>query len=87
MLDTLAWMGVFLGFAALGMAGTALKQISALRKEVEELRKRVAPSPRVLRRSRSICPPRVPSSNPFMALRVKKAWRKRGDLARSLVDG
>lgn len=38
MADALAWIGVFLGFAALGVAGTALSQLAALRKEVEKLR-------------------------------------------------
>jgi hypothetical protein len=43
MTDTLAWMGVFLGFAALGVAGAAISQLAALRKDVatlkEELRR------------------------------------------------
>jgi hypothetical protein len=38
MVDALAWMGVFLGFAALAMAGNAMRQISALRAEVEKLK-------------------------------------------------
>jgi hypothetical protein len=38
MADTLAWMGVFLGFAALSVAGSALSQLAALRKEVEKLK-------------------------------------------------
>ncbi len=38
MADSLAWMGVFLGFAALGMASTAIRQLATLRKEVEQLK-------------------------------------------------
>lgn len=41
MVDTLAWMGIFLGFAALSLTGKVMAQIPALRKDVEILKQQV----------------------------------------------
>ena len=39
MMDAVAYMGMFLAIAALGIAGSAMRQLRELRKEVEKLKK------------------------------------------------